>query len=418
MCAPFTRPQFRAELISGIGNRFRPPNFADRPAVLASDDVPIRFVFPANAADAVRTTYSPLTELSLSLRVLAAPQRHPLRHAWVRRMRRLPPDLRRRIRGFAFVYRCGIPDALFPPEEPRRSFAEELERVGSLDPGEVARDLETIIRSDRRVRDHVPPGCSAAELADVAVARLREHAPEEAATIRLLATDPAAAVAGLCSLLEEYWRASFREEWRTIGPLLATANAELEANLRRDFFASVSGLQRQLSGDPRTRSIAIDVRADGTLAAGDGTKFVIAPSTFLWPGVMVKFEPPGSPGFIYPVPVSKRMAADLAADVELIGLVKALADDTRLRALKLLSLEPRTTQELAPLLGITESGLSKHLRVLADAGLVRTRRESYYVVYSAVPERVASLSDALLHYIAVPGAGFAFGESVAVGEAR
>lgn len=74
----------------------------------------------------------------------------------------------------------------------------------------------------------------------------------------------------------------------------------------------------------------------------------------------------------------------------------------RLRALRLIAERPRSTQELAPLVGISEAGLSKQLRALADAGLVSSRRDGYYVLYSLVPERIAPLSDALLRYLVDP----------------
>ena len=38
-----------------------------------------------------------------------------------------------------------------------------------------------------------------------------------------------------------------------------------------------------------------------------------------------------------------------------------------------------------------------------DAGLVTTRRDGYYVLYSLVPERIAPLSDALLRFLGHPG---------------
>jgi DNA-binding transcriptional ArsR family regulator len=75
-----------------------------------------------------------------------------------------------------------------------------------------------------------------------------------------------------------------------------------------------------------------------------------------------------------------------------------LADDTRLRALKLIAARERSTQELAPLVGISEAGLSKHLGLLARAGLVERRRQGYYVLYSLAAERIATLSDAVLLY--------------------
>ncbi|WP_308061725.1 ArsR/SmtB family transcription factor [Streptomyces scabiei] len=77
------------------------------------------------------------------------------------------------------------------------------------------------------------------------------------------------------------------------------------------------------------------------------------------------------------------------------GILRALADDTRLRTLRLISEQPRSTQELAPLVGITEAGLSKQLRVLSEAGLVERRREGYYVLYRMIPEQVAALAPSL-----------------------
>jgi len=86
-------------------------------------------------------------------------------------------------------------------------------------------------------------------------------------------------------------------------------------------------------------------------------------------------------------------------DAELLRLLSALADDTRLRVLRLISERPRSTQELAPLVGITEAGLSKHLRTLAAAGVLERRRDGYYVLYSLRPERLAPLSSAVLSFL-------------------
>jgi DNA-binding transcriptional ArsR family regulator len=85
--------------------------------------------------------------------------------------------------------------------------------------------------------------------------------------------------------------------------------------------------------------------------------------------------------------------------LELLDMLRALGDDTRLRVLKLLAEQPRTTQELAPLVGLSAAGLSKALRRLADAGLVRSRREGYYVVYSLDSARLTALSEAIASFL-------------------
>ena len=84
----------------------------------------------------------------------------------------------------------------------------------------------------------------------------------------------------------------------------------------------------------------------------------------------------------------------------MLRALRALGEATRLRALQLIAERPRSTQELAPLIGISEAGLSKHLRLLAEAGLLETRREGYYVLYSLVGERLAAISDALPAFLA------------------
>jgi DNA-binding transcriptional ArsR family regulator len=55
---------------------------------------------------------------------------------------------------------------------------------------------------------------------------------------------------------------------------------------------------------------------------------------------------------------------------------EALAEPTRRRILDLLVVQPRLVGELADLLKISQPGVSKHLRVLREVGLVRVRQEA------------------------------------------
>jgi DNA-binding transcriptional ArsR family regulator len=61
-------------------------------------------------------------------------------------------------------------------------------------------------------------------------------------------------------------------------------------------------------------------------------------------------------------------------DRELLPLLQALADPTRLQVVELLSVVPRRPGELADALGVSRPALSKHLRVLLRAGVVADER--------------------------------------------
>jgi DNA-binding transcriptional ArsR family regulator len=70
-----------------------------------------------------------------------------------------------------------------------------------------------------------------------------------------------------------------------------------------------------------------------------------------------------------------------------------------LRVLALIAARPRSTQELAPLVGMSQAGLSKHLRLLARAGVLESRRDGYYVLYSLVPDRLAARSATFVAFV-------------------
>ena len=65
---------------------------------------------------------------------------------------------------------------------------------------------------------------------------------------------------------------------------------------------------------------------------------------------------------------------------------EVLADPTRRRILDLLLERPRLVGELTELLEISQPGVSKQLRVLREAGLVRVRQESQRHWYELRPD--------------------------------
>jgi len=66
---------------------------------------------------------------------------------------------------------------------------------------------------------------------------------------------------------------------------------------------------------------------------------------------------------------------------ELVTFFKALADKNRLKIVGLLAEKPYSVEELAALLELKPQTISHHLARLSEAGLVKSRTESYYSIY-------------------------------------
>jgi DNA-binding transcriptional ArsR family regulator len=79
--------------------------------------------------------------------------------------------------------------------------------------------------------------------------------------------------------------------------------------------------------------------------------------------------------------------------------LKALADDSRRTMLAALAEGPATVGELAALLPIARPGVSRHLRVLREAGLVDVRQEAQRRVYSLRPQPLTEINDWLSRYL-------------------
>jgi ArsR family transcriptional regulator, nickel/cobalt-responsive transcriptional repressor len=82
--------------------------------------------------------------------------------------------------------------------------------------------------------------------------------------------------------------------------------------------------------------------------------------------------------------MSLDVAADHCADV-----LRVLADDTRLRVVRLLLSGPRHVGQLNEVLQIDQSLLSHHLRVMREAGLIVSQRDGKAVRYQLAPVLVA-----------------------------
>ena len=70
----------------------------------------------------------------------------------------------------------------------------------------------------------------------------------------------------------------------------------------------------------------------------------------------------------------------------------ALADETRVQIVEMLSHKERCVCELEQVLGIAQSRLSFHLKVLKDAGLIGDRREGRWMFYGLERETLDQIA--------------------------
>lgn len=83
------------------------------------------------------------------------------------------------------------------------------------------------------------------------------------------------------------------------------------------------------------------------------------------------------------------------------AVLQALADESRRTVLEALRGGSATVGELATLLPIARPGVSRHLRVLREAGLVEVRQQAQWRVYSLRPEPLAEVDEWLSRYRAL-----------------
>lgn len=99
-----------------------------------------------------------------------------------------------------------------------------------------------------------------------------------------------------------------------------------------------------------------------------------------------------------PIPIPAPQAVEtqeVPGSDRLVVLLHALADGKRLRILDSLRGGEACVCELQDALGLAQSLLSHHLRVLREAGLVEDRRDGRWIYYSLVREALLEAESGL-----------------------
>src|SRR3954468_18508954 len=310
----------------------------------------------------LRFAISPMWEVGASLRRLRAPSGAGIHLPWLNWLRdsgalqgvdlaaalTLTPPV-----GYA-------PDFLTPPPTtPLARFEDEIELVRATSPKQVHNDMR-LYRGGRKLPPLLEP----------------------------FETEPRKAVRKLAAALELYWERAIEPHWPRIRALL---EADIAHRARRLTEGGAAALFADLHPTIAWRAGDAVLHADlafrgHVVLRGQG--LLLVPSAFSWLGPATLTEAPWQPTLLYP---ARGVATlwDTGGERTPQALARVIGQT---RATLLAELDaPRTTTDLARLLGVTPGGASQHLGALRAAGLVAGRREGRVVPYVRTP-----LADALV----------------------
>lgn len=198
--------------------------------------------------------------------------------------------------------------------------------------------------------------------------------------------------------LADYWAAVAPEIAAGSGLLAESVRAEPERLATMEVGAFLGRFSDRISVAGDGESIVLHWGKGLRVPVADLERIIFVPSVFCPRRIM--FYRLGSVQlFFYPVeqPVP---AADAPVPESLTLGFTALADGTRLRLLRLVARESLPAQEMARRLGVNESTVSRHLRLLTEAGLVfRQRQEGKLIYYGVQPGRLDQLVAGIKSYV-------------------
>lgn len=357
----------------------------------------IRVRVPQSPKGLFHVGAAPLCEALLSLHVLMHPKEHPLQHPWIRQMRRLSPALKREIRAFSFLYSDITADFMLPERaEGPQTFEAALQAFASMTPERAQYEIARPAFFYMEPNAGGPEALEREEVRERIRKRVCCFSPEGDDLAQQLFDDPAFVQSRVVEMLASYWAESFAAEWERLEPALAE-----EATFAQDEdpITLLGQVRSELRVDAPERMLVRPSRHEHEVIVDAANPLRLIPSVYVWPHVRINCDPPWPLAILYPPRSMRNGLAGSAAPDSLVRGLRAAADPTRLRILRLVAERPRSTEELAPLVGLSESGLSKHLKALTDAGLLTTRRQGWYVLYRIERERLAGLGDDLRSYV-------------------
>ncbi|WP_161962243.1 ArsR/SmtB family transcription factor [Nocardioides speluncae] len=314
----------------------------------------IEFKLSVDVLGNTRFAFSPLAEVSSSLRLLGEPQPAHLHTPWLRRVRDQLGDVDLELLLAITPPGKWAPAFLYPRATGATTTLEQqLNALAQVSPAKVRENLE-LVWSGRPLPRPVR------ELFDAG-----ERGP-----------------AMICEAIWAYWDAAIAPyRVRICGVLEDDVSHRAGVSLSGGLFDLLNDLHPEVTLDGHTLSIDKPQHADATYP---GAVLTLVPSVFTWPRLLINHEDSGEFELTYAARGVGRVWEGVEPEERTEDRLGALLGHTRAAILAMLSV-PMSTTQVARDLGQSPGSVSQHLAILRDSGMVVSWRSGRSVLYRQTP---------------------------------
>ena len=198
----------------------------------------------------------------------------------------------------------------------------------------------------------------------------------------------------IIDIMQKYYEEVFLHEIDFLKPfLIHTIKREIKAYREEGVLDRIAKIHERI--EIKGNEIILHKNKEYHFDAKKLSKISITASTFISPHLLMHEDK----GILYLTMLVLTEEKKETVPADLVNLLKALGDETRLKILHEMRKDTVTTQALSVSLKLTEAGISKHLKVLSNAGLVNKVRHGNYMLYSINKDAIDYIPYKLYEYI-------------------
>ncbi len=317
--------------------------------------------------------YSPFLEVVSSLHVLLEPKHHLERLTWARETEALlSPTLKERIVELGQTSNDWL--NLF-----------DLHDICDFRESSVEEGIEKLLAVDERQFVYCILGqVMSLEHIDLWLQGNEVERDQWTKPQRDLLRRPVTLRRQFAEVLHAYYQEYFSKELRRIEPWLISSVHTFQEKLREAPIEAMEAIHPRFI--LRDQELLFYKAHTWRFPHTELSRIIVQPSTFIEPHLLMgKFESTVSVGYAATVPGADRT---VAVPKDLLGIMNAMSDESRMKILRQVFYHPYCTQQLAEMYSLSEATVSKHLKVLNQAGLVHSERKGNYVFYSGNRHRI------------------------------